>query len=347
MLPHWIEETIFAGRLWRANGRAAVRRWWDERNANHLHVFSRQPPVVYCWWGRDDYALQATLRHQPLLLLYLFPWCTKLEDVPTIAAEIKKRRQRFPRHRHVFLCNEAGTVAPLRAAGVEAIFCNQNAFINENYFRPLPGAAREFDAVYNAAMSPYKRHQLAAQVRSLLILTYTYAGTHRSAYEEATRRVLAHAAWLKDSQDDGGKVSPEQITAFYNRAHVGLALSGIEGAMFVSMEYLLCGLPVVSTPSLGGRDVFWDDRFVLVCEPTPEKIAAAVQELKARRLDPQLIRAATLERVQQHRDRLRELLAPIHADNFACPWPPGSHGPFTFTRLRDLGRELSLGRPPP
>jgi len=344
MLPHWIEDAIFAGRLWRANGRNAARRWWHERNANHLHVLSRDPPLVYLWWGKDDYALQHELRARPLILLYLFPWCTTLESLPGIAAEIQKRRTRFPQHRHVFLCNEAFTVEPLRAAGLEAVFCNQNAFINENVFHPLPGAAKEFDAVYNAALSPYKRHPLAAQVRSLMLLTYSYAGTHRGAYEEETRRVLAHAAWLKDSKSHEEKVTPEQMVAFYSRAHVGLALSAMEGAMFVSMEYLLCGLPVVSTPSLGGRDTFWDDRFVIVCDPEPEKIAAAVQTLKARQLDPQFVRAATLERVQQHRETLRKLLAPVKADGFACPWPPGSHGPFTFANLRETGRAILRGQ---
>ncbi len=343
MLPHWIKDAVFAGRIWRANGRDAARRWWHERNANHLHVVSREPPVVYLWWGKDDHALQFELRNRPLILLYLFPWCTTLEAIPEIAREIHQRKANFPGHRHVLLCNEAFTVEPLRAAGCEAVFCNQNAFINENVFHPLPGAVKEFDAVYNAAMSPYKRHPLAARVKSLMLLTYSYAGTHRSAYEEETRRALAHAAWLKDSKSASEKVTPEQMVAFYSRAHVGLTLSAVEGGMFVSMEYLLCGLPVVSTPSVGGRDSFWDHRYVIVCEPEPERIAAAVQELKARNLDPQFVRAATLEKVRQHREVLRNLLAPVKADGFTCPWPPGSHGPFTFMNLGKVGRALRTG----
>jgi glycosyltransferase involved in cell wall biosynthesis len=170
-------------------------------------------------------------------------------------------------------------------------------------------------------------------------LTYSYAGTHTQSYEATVREGLAHAAWLKDTSRGSKKVTVDEMVGFYNEARVGLILSEREGAVFASMEYLLCGLPVVSTPSTGGRDVFWDDRFVIVCEPNPEAVAEAVQELKLRNIDPQLIRNATLEQVEKHRDVLREFLAPA-VKTFECPWSAGSHGPFTFTDLRKLGRSL-------
>ena len=192
-----LEETVHALRLLKANGPAAVRLWWRERHCNHLHVLSRKPPVVYLWRGRDDTALHEELRDQPLWVFYLFPWCTTPQDIEPAAAEVKKRLARFPGHRIVFLCNEAHTVGPLRAAGVEAIFCNQNAFINETVFQPIPDIPREFDAVYNASLAPYKRHLLASRIESLMILTYSYPGTHNAEYGAEVRRGLAHAAWLK------------------------------------------------------------------------------------------------------------------------------------------------------
>lgn len=49
---------------------------------------------------------------------------------------------------------------------------------------------------------------------------------------------------------------PAQVCAALNRGEVGLALSELEGACWASTEYLLCGLPVVSTPCSGGREVW-------------------------------------------------------------------------------------------
>ena len=37
--------------------------------------------------------------------------------------------------------------------------------------------------------------------------------------------------------------------------------------MLASIEYLLAGLPVVSTPSLGGRDHYFDDEYCLIAPP--------------------------------------------------------------------------------
>jgi glycosyltransferase involved in cell wall biosynthesis len=344
MIAANLKRATFSYRLWRAQGTNAVRAWWREIDHNHLHVLSRDPAIVYLWWGRDDSALHAELRGRPLTVLYMFPWCTTPEDIPGIAAQAAERKGQFPEHRIVFLCNEPDTVEPLRRAGAEAVFCNQNAFLNEDIFRPLNEIPKEYDAVYNASLAPYKRHHLAAKVSSLAILSYAYSGAYQDTYGAEVRGLLAHANWLKDSRQDSEKVSVEQMVGFYNRAHVGLILSAIEGSVFASMEYLLCGLPVVSTPSVGGRDVFWDDRFVIVCEPEAEAVAEAVQELKARKIDPQLVRSATLERVAKHRQVLSDLMAP-DIESIQCPWPPGSHGPFTFFDEHKLGKALRLQTP--
>ena len=49
-------------------------------------------------------------------------------------------------------------------------------------------------------------------------------------------------------------------------SQVGLCLSKSEGAMFASIEYLLCGLPIVSTKSVGGRDIFFTDENCIIAD---------------------------------------------------------------------------------
>ena len=42
----------------------------------------------------------------------------------------------------------------------------------------------------------------------------------------------------------------------------------MEGANYASVEYLLAGLSIVSTPSIsGGREVYFDPEFCIVCDP--------------------------------------------------------------------------------
>jgi hypothetical protein len=55
-------------------------------------------------------------------------------------------------------------------AGLTTVFCNQNALVDKRIFRPLPGVAKRFDAVYDARLTPYRRHRLAAEVPNLALL---------------------------------------------------------------------------------------------------------------------------------------------------------------------------------
>jgi hypothetical protein len=309
-----------------------------ERASNHCHALSLAPAVVYLCWERDDTALHEGLKDQKLTLLYMFPWCTLAQEVPKIAHKIKKTLQRYEKHRIVLLCNELFTVDLFRAQGVEAIYCNQNCFVNENVFTADRSAVKVYDAIYNASMAPYKRHSLARDVGSLALMTYRYSGTHSKEYEAEARACLSHAKWVKDSYSDKDKVPVEEIVRLYNQCRVGLCLSEIEGAMFASIEYLLCGLPIVTTQSIGGRDAFFDPEYVITVKDTPEAVSAGVKEMCVRAPDPDRIRAKTLEKMAVHRGWLRELLRE-KVPEIELPWTPGSHGPMMFMSLRDLAKK--------
>ena len=51
-------------------------------------------------------------------------------------------------------------------------------------------------------------------------------------------------------------LNTEEVRRILVQSRCGLALSAQEGAMYASGEYLLAGLPVVTTRSRGGRDAF-------------------------------------------------------------------------------------------
>ena len=85
--------------------------------------------------------------------------------------------------------------------------------------------------------------------------------------------------------DEGGmpiRLPLSEVNRHLNRAGVGLCLSEREGAMFASTEYLLSGLPVVSTPSTGGRHVYYDEEYCWTVPPDPRSVAEAVAALKAK-----------------------------------------------------------------
>jgi hypothetical protein len=274
-----------------------------------------------------------------LTVLYLFPWCFNPAEIPAISAHLAKIKHLYPNHSIILLCNEKYAVAELRMAKIQAEFIRQNAFIDDNIFRPKPEIRRTHDAIYSASIASYKRHCLAEKVESLIMLSYTYLGNSDAAYGQDVRRRLGHAWWAKDSLTKDQMFPVQKMVDLYAQAHVGLCLSAVEGGMFASMEYLLCGLPIVSTKSIGGRDAFWDNRYVIVCEDSAEAVSEAVENLKSQCIPRNDVRRWTLEKIDEHRQRLRILMHKLGAE-LECPWPPGSNGCTSFTNIRELGKDI-------
>jgi hypothetical protein len=91
--------------------------------------------------------------------------------------------------------------------------------------------------------------------------------------------------------------------------------------MFASMEYLLTGIPVVTTPSRGGRAVFFNHENSIVCEPNPQAVLEAVREWVKRDVAPLSIRNSALGPVMAHRERLSTLFKSIGIKAH-LPWKP-------------------------
>ena len=201
-----------------------------------------------------------------------------------------------------YLCNTIKEVENLESVGMRAILCNQNCFIDERRFPVLPNYPKAFDAIYLSRITPCKRHHLAREIEQVKVIGgYLDAERDYALTEMAT---LPHATWTK-------KVLGFRMYKHLAAAHVGLCLSDREGAMYASAEYLLCGLPVVSTHNVGGRDEFFDPGYTRTVEPNECAVAQAVHDLIKEKFDPFHIRKETLKKMQVHRDAYLDLLASI------------------------------------
>ena len=231
----------------------------------------------------------------------------------------------FPDVRLIYLCNEPGDVSRFRARGRRAILCNHNCLLDESLFTPIPGAIRTYDAVYDARLVAWKRHDLARKVERLALLYRVIPGDDPD-FPVRLREEFRDAHFFNHERGAYRMLTPEETNRALNACRVGLCLSAAEGAMYASAQYLLAGLPVVTTPSRGGRDQFFDDAFVATVPEDPLAVRDAVLTLGARRMAPDAIREATLERIRAHRARLVDLVQEIYqeqgvARDFAVEWP--------------------------
>jgi glycosyltransferase involved in cell wall biosynthesis len=118
------------------------------------------------------------------------------------------------------------------------------------------------------------------------------------------RALMPNASFINKITPQGCEWLPShKVNEVLAQSHVGLCLSPLEGAMRASIEYLFAGLSVVSTPSVGGRDRYFDDEFCIIAEPNPRSIREAVDALVTRAVPREFVRAKTVARIETDRAR--------------------------------------------
>lgn len=220
-----------------------------------------------------------------------------------------------PEHQHVFLTNDPEEGGLLDKVGLPHFYCHHNAFIDENLFKPLPRVEKRLDAVYTARLVRLKRHVLARDIPSWGLLHGLSRNDTRKelSYLRYLRRQMPGMELLNGDPETGEYrlFAPEQMCRAYNTARVGLCLSAVEGGNYAAAEYMLSGLPVVSTRSKGGREAFFDAEISRVVDDDSRAVAEAVAELAARRLPPQFVRLRTLLKLKEMREDFIRLVNAI------------------------------------
>lgn len=218
-------------------------------------------------------------------------WTLEQGGADRIAAAIAKARMAFPRSEFVMMAPNEIEAELYSKTGETCIVANTLALTDERLWYPMqPTSDRRFDAVYNALLDSPKRHELAKGINSLqLIYGYSLEDENWKSIARV-RSLLPNAHFANNAEGQYRLLSQQEVAARLAQSDVGLCLSAVEGVMPASMEYLLSGMPVVSTHSLGGRDRYFVGNYCRIVDPDPDAIAAAVQELRALRLDRRRIR---------------------------------------------------------
>ena len=234
-------------------------------------------------------------------------------ELPEVANELKTRlaeaKEAFPEARFIILANSAGEVDVIREFS-EVYLAQHNAFLDPRRY-PLAASGRKmYDALYIARITPFKRHELAKEIRNLHLIG-SFAEKERD-YFENTIKDFSHARWTQ-------KVSSFLIGREICKASCGLALSAIEGAMFSCGEYTLCGIPVVNTRNLGGRDTLLPEFAVKFADDTPESVAETVEYWVNNPIPPQEIRQGFLAKALPQKQVVQELVNSIAGKRVNLP----------------------------
>ncbi len=271
------------------------KAWFSHR------IVNPDPLITFSSTELDTIGIAILLKENPGIseaggMHFLSPvWTLENGAVEVLLQAIAKAQADLPRHVFVCLASTVFELYLLGKSGLPAILANGSIFVDETTWRVQPAnwpGLDRFDAVYNARLLPYKRHELASALKSLMLISHYAFGEEQEKALADVQKLLPHAFFAnrKLASIDKPVLSAEQTSLLLAHAGVGLVLSSEEGATKASIEYMLCGLPVVSTNSLGGRDRYYGAPYCQIVPDDPDAAAAAVKRLVEARLERLRIR---------------------------------------------------------
>ena len=139
-------------------------------------VFCRDPLVLVSYDtdftsnAQDFLTVFARSRAQSIHVFLQLGWEHETpKNALPFAEKIKEVLGQCPRLTITVLANSPNEVRVLSDLGLNCVLCHQNAFVDERRY-PIVQREKEFDAIYIARITPFKRHALAKQVASLRLV---------------------------------------------------------------------------------------------------------------------------------------------------------------------------------
>lgn len=190
----------------------------------------------------------------------------------------------------------------------DVLFCNHNAFLNENKFKILGNLPRFYDLVIDSAFHEYKNTEKAKKIENVL-----HIGYFKRPNKYLKDNLIPSYGKLVNFVDGEYKLMNKiQINTFYNQSCVGGIFSECEGACLASSQYLLTGLPVISIKSRGGRDIWYNEYNSIICDNDEDSIynahQLALKKLESGEFNREKIRELHLQQMDEYRNTLIEYI---------------------------------------
>ena len=161
---------------------------------------------------------------------------------------------------------------------------------------------RKYDLVIDSAFHEYKNVEIAKQIKNTL-----HIGYFKYIKKDTDDKVVPSYGILANfTNGDYKKIEKHQINIYYNQSLIGGIFSECEGACFASSQYLLCGLPVISIKSFGGRDIWYNEYNSIICENNEDSVYEAIELAKSKIISGEFnrdkIRELHLKQMNEHRN---------------------------------------------
>ena len=296
------------------------------RTHRNYYIINREPLIIHTTENINDIQVFSEIIGKDRRAVFLVSfWWTLFDGPKTIQQIIKSYRfhqNKYHHHKILFLMNNLDESREFKKNAIPCKFVHQNALVDSNIFKPI-SISKTYDIIYNARLDSMKRHYLLKDCPNIGLISGYVLNIDRSKeeYLNELKKIIPHAFMINSNQptslenfnyDMGIQLlKSSEVNIAINRSRVGVILSSKEGACYASIEYLLAGIPVVSTKNIGGRDYFLDKRFCRNVPSNPKSIKIAVDELISLNISPRFIRKETIKKINPHVQKLKKLLREV------------------------------------
>ena len=183
------------------------------------------------------------------------------------------------------------------------LYCNHNAFLDENIFKIKNNIDREYDLVIDSCFCNYKNRDIACKLDNTVHIGY---------FKRDEKMMPSFGTIANYINDNYTRLNKDNICHIYNKSYVAGIFSKCEGACFASTQYLLAGIPVVSIESKGGRDIWYNTGNSIICDNNKDDCYKSVMKAKEMLINGEFnresIRNNTIELMNKFRNKFKEHL---------------------------------------
>jgi glycosyltransferase involved in cell wall biosynthesis len=201
----------------------------------------------------------------------------------------------------------------------KVFFCNQNTFLDENLFKIDNTIKKKYDLVVNSAFDSRKNVNLVNKINKERVLLIGYFKNHIEDYVLPNVGTYVNFKNNILEKKNYFYLSSIEIVNYLNQCNIGGIFTKIEGACYASSEYLLCGLPVISTKSIGGRDIWYNENNSIICEDTNESVfnlfELALKKIEDGSFNPKKIRQDHIKLQDEFRNKLTKYIIIVLLNN--------------------------------
>lgn len=292
-----------------------------DKSHRHYYVLSQKPLIICTSEPTSDLQFFSEKIGQRKAYFLVMFWGNLLfndRKIKNLRENFEIQQMKYPQHKIIFLCNTEEERQILGEFNPDTHFINHNCLLDSDLYN-IENVQKDLEVIYNGRLDQSKRHYLLEKCQNVALISAPIL-KKKSDHLNLLYRKIGQARVMNFSPPIELQLAPlnqmpslssKEVRLILNRSKVGVILSASEGACYASMEYLLCGIPVVSTRSLGGRDVFFNHSFAKVVHSNSKAIQAAVAHFLEMDYSPSEVRKEALSQISSHLSRFKNLLKGI------------------------------------